>query len=156
MAAPDVAVNQPARQLITDLECTQIAPAVALLSLHDRVTRSSMEALLPSFETVLGRMRNPGWIIDATDLRDFEPSAVAVGSNWFRAFKAAGGAKVIFVAGPSIAHMAAVTISFAVRIPLETCHTLSEACERLGVTHPPARALRGAAGISGTRPKLPR
>jgi len=152
-------MNGAARQISNCLECGQIAPEVVLLVATGRVTRYAMEALLPTFQTILARMRWPGWIIDTSELQDFEPGAVGVGTDWFRSFKDAGGEKVIFVSGLATARMAAMTISFAARLPLEACPTLAEACDRLGVTHPPARALRQAdtdPAMSGERAKFPR
>ncbi|MFZ5896668.1 MAG: hypothetical protein ACOY0T_36770 [Myxococcota bacterium] len=150
-------MNSPAKRLDTNLECGQIAPQVVLLVARGRVTRHSMEAQLPVFQNILSRMRRPGWIIDTSDLCDFEPSAVGIGTEWFKAFKAAGGEKVIFVSGLATARMAATTISFAARMPLETSLTLAQACERLGVTHPPSRAIANPeSAVSGTRPKIAR
>jgi len=80
-------------------------------------------------------MRRPGWIIDTSQLEDFEPGAVGLGNDWFRAFKNAGGEKVVLVSGLATARMAAMTISFAARLPLVTCLTYAEACARLGVVH---------------------
>jgi hypothetical protein len=149
-----------ARQVGDCLECGQIAPHVVLLAARGRVTRHAMENLLPTFQNIVARMRRPGWIIDTSELGDFEPGAVGVGTDWFRAFKGAGGEKVIFVSGLATARMAAMTISFAARLPLEACLTLAEACERLGVTHPPARAgMRQPdpePGMSGTQRKFTR
>ena len=141
-------VQQPAQ----DLKCWQIAPEVVLLVAKGRVTRHSMSTLLPTFQDILSRMKQPGWIIDTSELDDFEPAAVGVGTDWFRSFKAGGGKKVIFVSGHATARMAAMTISFAARVPLEACLTLAEACDLLGVTHPPTRAT----GTSGTRAKFTR
>ena len=153
-------MNIPARTSSSDLECAQIAPQVVLLVAHGRVTRHAMESTLPTFKTILARMRRPGWIVDTSGLADFEPGAVGIGTDFFKAFKASGGEKVIFVSGLATARMAATTISFAARVPLETCQTLADACERLGVTHPPSRAFNARSelgpSVSGTRRKITR
>lgn len=146
-----------AQKIPDQLDCNQIAPEVVLLLARGRVSRQAMESVFPTFKAILARMRRPGWIIDTYDLNDFEPGAVGIGTEYFNLFKASGGQKVIFVSGLATARMAATTISFAARVPLETCETLAEACERLGVTHPPALATQPRVEqdphLSGTRPK---
>jgi hypothetical protein len=142
----------------SELECAQIAAQVVMLVARGRVTRHAMHATYPTFESILARMRRPGWIIDTSELTDFEASAVGIGTEYFKLFKEHGGEKVIFVSGLGTARMAATTISFAARVPLEACETFAEACERLGVTHPPARALlhrrEPGTSVSGTRAKI--
>lgn len=151
-------MNSPTRKVGSELECGQIAPRVVILIARGRVTRRGMESTLPMFKTILARMRQPGWIIDTSELADFEPGAVGIGTEYFKLFKESGGEKVIFVSGLATARMAATTISFAARMPLESCETLAEACERLGVTHPPSRAVVQRAeldsSVSGTRSKI--
>ena len=95
-----------------------------------------MRRELVTFRGVLSGMSTPAWVIDTSALGNFEPGAVAVGTDWFREFKAAGGQKVVFVSGMSTARMAAGSIAFAARIPLVTCESLAQACDELGVVPP--------------------
>ncbi len=121
------------RPTASALECRQLVDNVVLLSARGLVTRSSMLAQLDSFRGILGRMKDPGWIIDMSSLSDFEAGAVAVGTEWFKSFKSAGGRQVVIVSSHATARMAAGTIAFAARLPLVTAESLSEACKKLGI-----------------------
>lgn len=149
----------PAQNIGDQLDCSQIAAEVVLLVARGRVSRQAMEAVFPRFKAILTRMRKPCFIIDTFELDDFEASAVGIGTEYFKLFKESGGEKVILVSGLATARMAAMTISFAARVPLQTCSTLAEACALLGVTHPPARAEQQQIEFdphsSGTRPRFP-
>jgi hypothetical protein len=129
---------------VSDLKCRQIAASVVLLSARGHVTREAMHSELLVFRNLVMRMKTPGWVIDTSELQNFEPGAVAIGTDWFREFKTAGGEKVVFVSGLSTARMAAGTIAFAVRIPLVTCETLTQAYAALGVRPPPIGELSTA------------
>jgi hypothetical protein len=136
------------------VECRQIAAHSLLLEACGRVTRVSMLTQLETFKTLLTRMREATWIIDTSGLDDFEPGAVGVGADYFRAFKAAGGTKVVFVSGLATARLAAFTIAFAAHLPLVPAQSLAEAYEMLGIGPAPSRHGAPDSRSSGTRVKL--
>jgi len=95
-----------------------------------------MTTNLLTFDRLLTRTARPDWIIDISTLGNFEPGAVGVGADYFRAFKQAGGTKVVLVSGLATARLAAFTIAFAAHLPLVTAQSLAEACRQLGIEVP--------------------
>jgi len=120
-----------------ELTCREVIGGnTILLTARARVTRAAMLAELQNFRTLLERAKGPHWIIDTSQLDDFEPGAVAVGTEWFRTFKSHGGQRVVFVSGLATARMAAGTIAFAARLPLVSVDSLKQAFIELGIGEP--------------------
>jgi len=138
-----VAIARANRKELTSVDCRQISARIVLLQAEGHVTRLAMSANLPTFEALIKSTSSPDWIIDISKLGNFEPGAVAVGADYFRLFRQAGGAKVVLVSGLATARLAAFTIAFAAHVPLVPTQSLAEACKLLGVDRPPAEARSG-------------
>jgi len=117
-----------------------------LLRARGHVTRSAMTRSLSEFQALLVKLERPHWIIDVSQLDNFEPSAVGVGADYFRLFKQAGATKVVLVSGLATARLAAFTIAFAAHVPLMTAESLADACQILNVDAPPSANWRQRRG----------
>jgi len=139
MLALRMARATPQRGTLGSIETAQIGPNVVLTTMVGHVTRMLAEDQCAQFGSVLGRLKDPTWIMDQTDLKTFEPSAISAGSRWFDAFRKSGGSRLFLVSRLHAARMAAATIAFGVGLKVQSFDDLRDALDSLGLRPNAAR-----------------
>ena len=109
------------------LTVTALGPRVLLTTFVGRSTWEMSDAARQQFDALISKMDAPIWVSDATRLTGFEPRTLALGKNWFAAFKSRGGRHCLVVSEWDKAMMAARTMALGLGVRIQNFSTLDDA-----------------------------
>jgi hypothetical protein len=124
VASPQAAA-QP--RPVAPIECRADGDGIIISVIGGKPSLSDSQRALSTFRTLISKMDRPVWISDATGLEGYEKAALSEGRNWFAAFKARGGRRVILVSQWSIAMMAARAMGFGFGVRISNEPTMAQA-----------------------------
>jgi hypothetical protein len=105
-----------------------LGPRLLFTELSGRIDNAASEHAWSEFQRVYaGLERRPIWISDARQLQGYDPSTLALGARWFKAFYEKGGRHCIVLAERSLTMLAASTMALGTGVRVHPVGTLERA-----------------------------